>query len=258
MESTREYLLRLMSEMKTERSSWIRYWRDLNDYVKPRAGRFFVTDVDRGIPKNDRIINNCATLALRVLASGMLSGLTSPARPWFNLATMDPEINDKKVVKVWLETVRQRMSGVFLRSNIYTVLSQTYGDLGLFGTHAFALLDDDETVIRAYPYPVGSYMLATSDRGVVDTCIREFMMVEGHGHRHLPQGQHRRPVPRGPGHHRCLRLEHPGRPVPGLSRPSSMVRTGRSPRPTRWVRSSSAQAISTRRFQVAPAAPTSR
>jgi hypothetical protein len=179
MESKRQKFNRRLGSLRTERQSFIEHWRDLSDYILPRQSRFVVTDRNRGDRRNSKIVDNTATLAVRTLASGMMSGITSPARPWFQLRTSDPGLNESTPVKMWLEMVKMRMQEVFLRSNLYTTLPLTYGDLGVFGTNAFAVLEDDEDVIRCYPFPVGSYMLGTSYRGNVDTCYREFQMTAG-------------------------------------------------------------------------------
>lgn len=175
-ESKRQRLDRRLSELTTERSSFIRHWQDLSDYILPRQARFTVTDRNRGDRKNSKIIDNTATLAVRTLSSGMMSGITSPARPWFQLRTADPRLNEYTPVKMWLDLVKTRMSEVFLRSNLYTTLPMTYADLGVFGTNAFAILEDDEDVIRCYPFPIGSYAIGTSYRGNVDSVYREFQM----------------------------------------------------------------------------------
>lgn len=175
-ESKRKRFDRRLAELTTERSSFIRHWQDLSDYILPRQARFTVTDRNRGDRKNSKIIDNTATLAVRTLSSGMMSGITSPARPWFQLRTPDPALNEFTPVKLWLDLVKARMQEVFLRSNLYTTLPITYGDLGVFGTHAFAVLEDDEDVVRCYPFPVGSYAIGASHRGNVDSVYREYQM----------------------------------------------------------------------------------
>ena len=71
-------------------------------------------------------------------------GATSPARPWFELRVADPGLNEFQPVRIWLDAVRDIMVEVFIRSNIYTVLAGTFLDLGVFGTSAFCMLDDEE------------------------------------------------------------------------------------------------------------------
>jgi hypothetical protein len=176
METKRERYNRRLEDLRMERTSFIDHWRDLSDYILPRQSRFLVTDRNKGDKRNYKIVDNTATLAVRTLASGMMSGITSPARPWFQLRTGDPELNEFQPVKMWLDLVRNRMTEVFLRSNLYTTLPLTYSDLGVYGTHAFAVLEDDEDVIRCHAFPIGSYMVGTSHRGNVDTLYREYQM----------------------------------------------------------------------------------
>lgn len=165
-----------LSALKTERSSFIQHWTDLSQFIMPRQARFFVTDRNRGDRRNSKINNGTATLAVRTMVSGMMGGLTSPSRPWFQLRTPDSDLNEWQPVKEWLAIVRDRMAEVFLASNLYTALPIVYADAGVFGTAALAVQEDDAEIVRFYPFPVGSYSLGTSYRGTVDTCYREFQM----------------------------------------------------------------------------------
>lgn len=173
-ESLRQRLMRRMSHLKTDRSSWETHWRELADYMAPRRGRWALADHNRGQKMHDRIMDGTPLFAARTLASGMMAGLTSPARPWFRLATPDPELSERAAVKVWLYAVENRMRDLFQKSNLYNVLPVIYGDLGVFGTACMLALEDEETVVRFVPLPIGSYWLATNYRLEVDTVYREF------------------------------------------------------------------------------------
>lgn len=162
--------------MENERDSFRPHWRDLNDYILPRRGRFFVTDNNRGDRRTNKIIDSTATLAMRTLRSGMMAGVTSPARPWFRLTTPDPRLAEEGAVKDWLSIVSTRMNTVFLRSNLYNVLPIMYGDMGTFGTAAMIMEEDDKDVLRFYPFPIGSYSIANNEKLQVDTFYREFQM----------------------------------------------------------------------------------
>ncbi len=166
----------LRMELTNERSSFIPMWRDAGDFVFPRRPRFFVQDTNRGDRRNQKIIDTTATLAARTLRSGMMGGITSPARPWFRLTTPDPALADFGPVKDWLYTVTHRMTTIFLRSNIYQVLPLLYGDMSVFATSPILIEEDFDSVIRAYSFPVGSYMIANDYRGKVCVFFREFRM----------------------------------------------------------------------------------
>lgn len=175
-ESLRQRLERRLGGLKTERSSWETHWRDLATHFKPRRGRWHLGDVNRGGNKHQAIIDSTPTMAARTLASGMMAGLTSPARPWFRLASPDPELNEFGAVKEYLYICESRMREVFSKSNLYNVLPTIYGELGTFGTTAASVFEDAQDVLRLYPHTIGSYYLATSERGEVDTLYREFQL----------------------------------------------------------------------------------
>lgn len=175
-ESKRKRYLILRNQLEMERSSFISQWREIARFTQPMRPRFFLQDKNRGERRNFDIINSAATTAGRTLASGMMSGVTSPARPWFRLSAPDPDLNDQGPVKEWLYTVSDRMNGVFLKSNLYNVLPQCYGDLGHFGTSPISVEEDYNKVVHFTSFPLGSYFIGKDDQGYVNVFLREFSM----------------------------------------------------------------------------------
>lgn len=175
-ETLKERLNKQFAQLENERQSFEPHWRDLSDFINPRGSRFLTSEANRNDRRNTKIIDPTGSLAQRILSSGMMSGITSPARPWFRLATPEPDLMDYGPVKMWLEVVQNRMNDMFNKSNLYQSLPQLYGSLGTFSTGAMAVLDDSEDIIRTMPFPIGSYYLANSPRGSVDTCYRKFSM----------------------------------------------------------------------------------
>jgi hypothetical protein len=160
--------------LKRERSSYDGHWNDLAEHIMPRKIRLQTSSgQNTGSKKNQKINNNTATRSLRILASGMMAGITSPARPWFRLSTPDPDLNERQDVLQWVGTVRDRMLEIFARSNLYNVLAKVYFGLGGFGTAAMLVEEDDDDVIRARIFPLGSYCLATDHKQRVTTLYRE-------------------------------------------------------------------------------------
>ncbi len=175
-ETLKEQLTKQLAQLEQERETFEPHWRELSDFIIPRGSRFLTSEANRGDRRNNKIVDPTATMANRTLSSGMMSGITSPARPWFKLATPDPEMMDYGPVKLWLETVQNRMNDMFNKSNLYQSLPLVYSSLGTFATGAMAVLDDEEDVIRTMPFPVGSYYIANSPRLSVDTSFRKFSM----------------------------------------------------------------------------------
>jgi hypothetical protein len=170
----REYFMRRLSGLQTERSSFEAHWKDLAQFIQPRRGRFFTSDRNKGDKRNQKIINSKATMALRSATSGLMANLTSPARPWFKLEPADFEMMEFGPVKLWLHAVEERMHLIFNQSNLYNALPVAYSELLLFGTAALSHLDDFQTVARFFPHTIGSYYLAQNDNFQVDTIYREF------------------------------------------------------------------------------------
>jgi len=166
----------LRAQLENERSSFLSHWRDLGEHILPRRPRFTTSENNKGDRKNQKIIDATATMAARTLRSGMMSGVTSPARPWFRLSIPDPQYMESGPVKDWLHIVTERMSATFIKSNLYNVLPTVYGDMGVFGTAAMMVEEDFDDVMRFYVFPIGSYAIAVNDKLKVDIFYREFRM----------------------------------------------------------------------------------
>lgn len=172
----RHKLLTRWGQLKSERASFIPHWMEISTMMLPRAGRFFVTDRNRGERRHHSIYDSTGTRALGTLAAGMMAGMTSPARPWFKLETPDRELNAYAPVKLWLHEVSEMMRTVFRKSNTYRALHSIYGELGAFGTAANLIVSDFDNVIHNHPLTVGEYAIATDEKGNVNTLFREFQM----------------------------------------------------------------------------------
>jgi Bacteriophage head to tail connecting protein len=174
--SQRQRLLARKAALWTERSSWVSHWREISDFQQPRAGRFVVADRNRGDKRANNILDNTAVFAARTLAAGLMSGITSPARPWFRLEIPDKELMESGPVKTWLHDVAILLRAIFASSNTYRSLHTLYEELGLFGTASAIVLPNFNNVMHCYPLTVGEYAIATNAEGEVDTLCRDFQM----------------------------------------------------------------------------------
>lgn len=168
-----------VAELIQERASWMAHWREISEYQQPRAGRFVLSDRNRGEKRHQSIYDRTAIGAQRTLAAGLMSGMTSPARPWFRLGLADRDLMEYGAVKTWLHRTGLLLREIFASSNTYRALQQGYGELGLFGTWADVVEPDFDNVLHHYPLTIGEYALATNDKGVVDTMAREYEMTVG-------------------------------------------------------------------------------
>ena len=173
---TLAYYIKRLGMLESERATWYSHHREIAEHFAPRRWRGFWSDRNRGVKRNDKIINSTGPIALRTCASGMHSGLTSPARPWFRLTTPDPALAEFPASKRWLHYVEEMMRTVLARSNLYNLFPQCYADMAAFGTCVLWIDEDPHEIVRGYCIPSGSYMLGGSANQTVDTFYRRVSM----------------------------------------------------------------------------------
>ena len=175
-QTVRQEVLTRWGILKNERATWWQHWTEITQFITPRQGRYFVQDRNKGQRRHNNIYDNTGSRAANVLAAGLMGGLTSPARPWFRLATSDPALNKQPEVKQWLNDTTDLMLTIFQKSNTYRALHSIYKELGAFGTGAAVIMKDYDTVIHIHPITIGEYAIATNAQGRVDTLYREYQM----------------------------------------------------------------------------------
>lgn len=172
----RQQLDTRMSAMRSDRLSWWAHWAQLAEYFLPRRYKWFVSpnQANRGSQMNQNIIDETGLIAIRTLASGMLSGLTSPTRPWFKLGFRNKSVTQFGPVKLWLAACETAMYRIFAGSNFYQAMGVAYHDQALFASAALICYEDDRDVVRFYNPCLGEFFFAVDNRLVVDTLYREF------------------------------------------------------------------------------------
>ena len=171
--TARQHLNRRIGDMRAEQSSWIPHWKDLIANFAPRRGKFSESDRNNGNKRNF-LNNNTPLFAKRTLVSGLMTGITSPARPWFRLSTPDAELANFGPVRAWLDDVEKMMYRVFASSNLYKCLPTLYEETSVIGTAAMIQEEDFETITRFTPFSAGEYMLDINGDLRVDTFAREY------------------------------------------------------------------------------------
>jgi len=167
-----------LAGLKTERYSWWVAWSQLATYLLPRRYRWLVTpnQMNRGSPINGAIMDSTGTIAARVLASGMMSGITSPTRPWFKLRIAGFGTDEISPVNIWLAECEKRMMHVFQESNFYNAMAVMYLDLAIFGTAPVIIYEDFENVIQCYNPCAGEYYVWNDPKLRAGGLAREMVM----------------------------------------------------------------------------------
>jgi hypothetical protein len=165
------------AQLLKERHTWESSARELAEHILPEYDRYNgLHKHNKGDVGFDSILDSTATLASEILSSGLMSGVTNPARRWVKLSFPTIAARQDSATNEWLEDVTRVMLEVFARSNLYNVLPSLYQEIGVFGTGAIYVQEDDQDIIRCWNFAPGEYSLATDAAGRVNTCYRDFTM----------------------------------------------------------------------------------
>lgn len=177
----RRYVDGRLQSLRNVRWSWFTHWRELADYFLPRRYKWFITpnQWNRGSPINGHIIDSTGVLAARNLASGLLSGKSSPTRKWFKLAIGFEDSTQTSPASLWLAECERILRKIFQESNFYSAIAQYYHDLVVFGTASIIIYEDFENVINCFNPALGEFYVDID--GQYRPCIlyREFTMSIG-------------------------------------------------------------------------------
>lgn len=164
--------------MRVTRYSWWVHARELADYLLPRRYRWIVTpnQASRGSPINQHILDSTGTRAARDLSSGLVSGLSSPTRPWIKLKIGRLDSTGTNPISLWLAEVERLMMMVFQESNFYTAIGVFYFDLVIFGTASLLIYENFENVINCQNPAFGEYYVDVDGENRPKVFYREFTM----------------------------------------------------------------------------------
>jgi hypothetical protein len=193
-ETKMAHLKRMGAQLESERSSWEDLWRQIEEYVRPDVCEWSDSDANRGNvkPSFDKIIDDTPIDCINVLAAGLTSHVTNPARKWVDPTLQDKELARDEEVRDWLDHVRDQTLEAFRSSNLYSVLPENYAIAAAYGTSAMIFEEDQSDAFRFYVIPVGSYWCSTNSRGVVDCVMRKFTMtsrqlIDRFGEKNIPK-----------------------------------------------------------------------
>jgi hypothetical protein len=169
---------RNFKQLDSQYDSWKAAYREVADYIALGRGRF----TDAGEQANQkskassRVINNTATDALHMLGAGLHGGLSSPARPWFQLGFVNEDMNTYSSYKAWLDSCEKVMYAAFKRSNFYGIIHNIYEEIGGFGTGAMMVDDSPEHGLLFHYFTVGDYRFSIKTDGRTHCFYRRFKM----------------------------------------------------------------------------------
>lgn len=169
-------LVGILTGLRNDRLPFWNMWRDIAEFYIPKRYTWLMSDKERKqyLQTNSSILDSTGTTAGKVLAAGMMNGITSPSRPWFKLRLRDFGDSLDYAARRWLDEVERRMLVIMAESNFYNALAVMYLDLAFFATSAVLIEEDEKSIIRCYNCSVGEYYLGLSSSYKVDQVAREF------------------------------------------------------------------------------------
>lgn len=165
-----------LETLRSYRLSWWAYWGELARMYLPHRHRWFTTPnkYNRGSPKNEAILDPIGLIAARVLSTGLLSGLTSPTKPWMRLGIHGMDNIPEGDLKQWLSNTTATILEIYAGSNFYQAHAQAYYDEVVFGTAPIIQYDDFDDIVRFYVPESGEYFLGVDAKLRPDTLYREY------------------------------------------------------------------------------------
>ena len=167
------YRRAILKGMDDEYSYTRAHFKELAQYIIPQ--RYLSLDEGRKTSNKERnqyILDGHATMAARTLASGMLFGATNPTHRWLKLSMGDLRVATQR----WVDALSDITLKAIGRTNIYNSLATSYLDMGVFGTGAMLIYEDQQTVFRGYNLPAGEYRVMKDSRGKISYLGRKFRM----------------------------------------------------------------------------------
>lgn len=177
-EAALKYVQGRLIGLRVNRYSWWTHWRELADYFLPRRYKWIVTpnQMARGSPINQHILDSTGVICARNLASGLVSGKSSPTRPWFKLRVGTEDSTTTSPTSLWLAECERILYLIFAESNFYNSIAQYYFDLVIFGTAVMLIYEDFDNVINCINPCAGEYYVDIDGKYRPTVLYREFTL----------------------------------------------------------------------------------
>jgi hypothetical protein len=162
------------NSLKAAREPYEAHFRELGKNFQPRRSRWSENKGHKSEANvNKYILNGRPRYDHRTMQSGMHSGITSPARPWFRLLAKNKELRQRPEVKEHFHQAEIEIRQLLQSSGMYTMLHTLWGDLGLYGYDAAIMEDDIVHGLYGQAMVPGEAWIGVNGRGMVDTMYRQ-------------------------------------------------------------------------------------
>lgn len=167
-------VLSLYQTMRDDRDPWEQDWKTIAQYMFPKRSLFHDTK-GRYERVGGKIYDGTAISALNILANGLVGYMVSAGTQWFKLGTPDPELSEFGPVRRWLDNLEMVLYQMFHRSNFYEEITESFMDVGAFGTGmSFVGLNNKKKLPYYKSIHPKEMFIQDNYEGRVDTAIRRF------------------------------------------------------------------------------------
>ena len=170
-------LIQRFDRLKSDRSVFESHWQEIRDYLLPLV-QAFTGKESKGSKNRDKILDGSGEDASELFSSGMQGLMVNPGTKWFGLRTRRRDLMNDFSVRVWLETVRERMMMVFesADSGFSTSIGQTLQETGDFGQGGILITERPGKFPLFSARPLNELHLDENHEGKIDTVFRAFEM----------------------------------------------------------------------------------
>ena len=169
-------LLRRLSKLELQRSTWESHWQELADYMRPRKADIVMKSETPGRKRTEQIFDGTAVRAAEMLSASLSGMLTNMSTSWFSLRYRDEQLQLDDEAREWLLSAEDAMYTAFHRSNFQEQIQELYDDLVVFGTGTMMIEPDESSNFRFSTRHIAEIYLAENAQGRVDTVYRKFKM----------------------------------------------------------------------------------
>jgi hypothetical protein len=150
-------------------------WQDVAEVMWPKRGN--ITEMrSPGTERTENLYDVTAVFASQDMAAGLASHLVPVGQDFFALSASRAEIDELEIVKVWFDIATTELHEWFAKSNFRTELNETLRSIVTFGTGDLFVKKGTATPLSFRDYPIGSYLIARDDDGLVDIVYRKFSL----------------------------------------------------------------------------------
>lgn len=156
-------LRQLVSHVEGQREKRMAVWRELSQFMLPSRGQF--PGEERDNLRNKVRFNNAAARALRRSAAGLTEAMTPASLHWFRHDYLDRDQREVSFAREYADAVDERLGAILSKGRFYNAIHVFNQDLLCFGCALLYAEHSDETIMRYFCPPIGSYAVALNDFG---------------------------------------------------------------------------------------------